>query len=68
MVNISPEQMEAIKQEVEKEFPFDEALQQVHIARKILAKEAEQKGLSFFKYIQSLNLKPDNFQGRTAKA
>ncbi len=30
-----------IKKMVEEEFPEDSALQQVHIARKIIAKEAE---------------------------
>ena len=38
----------------EEEFPDNPALQQVHIARKILAKEAEYEGLSFHKYIRSL--------------
>jgi len=39
---------------VEEEFPNDPALQQVHIARKIIAKEAELKGLGFLEYIKSL--------------
>jgi hypothetical protein len=39
---------------VEEEFPNDPALQQVHIARKIIAREAELKGLSFLEYIKSL--------------
>jgi len=43
-----------IKKVVEEEFPDDPALQQVHIARKIIAKEAELKGLSFLEYIKSL--------------
>jgi len=37
---------------VRKEFPDDPALQQVHIARKILAKEAELQGSSLLEYIK----------------
>ena len=43
---------ETIKKEIEKEFPGDPALQQVHIARKILAREAELEGLSFIEYVR----------------
>jgi hypothetical protein len=64
MASISSKQMDRIKKEVEKEFPHDEALQQVHIARKILAKEAEQKGLGFFEYIRSLDILPNNLKNR----
>jgi len=39
---------------VGEEFPDDPALQQVHIARKILAKEAEFQGSGFLEYIKSL--------------
>jgi hypothetical protein len=55
MRTISIEEMKIIKKEVEKEFPADPALQQVHIARKIIAREAANKGLDFFDYIQSLS-------------
>ena len=41
-----------IKKDVEAEFPGDPALQQIHISRKILAKEAEIKGMSFIEYIR----------------
>ncbi|TFF88339.1 MAG: hypothetical protein EU550_01480 [Promethearchaeota archaeon] len=47
--------VEQIKKEMEHEFPNDMALQQVHIARKILAKEAELKGISYFDYINQLS-------------
>jgi len=47
--------IEEIKKEMEHEFPNDMALQQVHIARKILAKEAELKGISYFDYINQLS-------------
>jgi hypothetical protein len=43
-----------IKKIVEREFPDDPALQQVHIARKIIAREAQLEGLSFIEYIKLL--------------
>lgn len=46
-----------IKKRIEKEFPADTALQQIHIARKIIAKEAESKGLSYLEYIKLLGRK-----------
>lgn len=46
--------LQEIKRIVEKEFPEDPALQQIHIARKVIAIEAEQKGLSFIEYIKLL--------------
>jgi len=53
MSNIEEKDMEEIKKVVEEEFPNDPALQHVHIARKIIAKEAELEGLSFLEYIKS---------------
>ena len=44
---IKIQDMREIKMMVEREFPDDPALQQVHIAGKIIAKEAEIEGLSF---------------------
>lgn len=44
--------MEIIRKEIEREFPNDLALQQVHVARKILSKEAEKKGLQYLEYIK----------------
>ncbi|MGB9630170.1 MAG: hypothetical protein ACPL6D_16060 [Thermodesulfobacteriota bacterium] len=49
---INKKVLEKIKYEIEKEFPGDVALQQIHIARKILAEEAKQKGLSFLNHIK----------------
>lgn len=46
------EKMEEIKKDVESEFPSDFALQQIHIARKLLAEEAREKGINFWKYIK----------------
>jgi len=52
MGKIKEKDIEEIKKEVKEEFPDDPALQQVHIARKIIAKEAESEGLSFLEYIR----------------
>jgi len=60
MSGINQKHIKEIAKAVQKEFPNDPALQQVHIARKIIAKEAEIKGLSFIEYIRSL--------GKEAKA
>jgi len=40
--------------EIEKEFPDDFALQQIHLARKKLREESVKKNLSFSEYIISL--------------
>lgn len=62
MSKIKEKDIEEIRRAVEEEFPDDPALQQVHIARKILAKEAEFKGLSFLEYIRSLGKQVKNVQ------
>ena len=49
---LKEEDIDKIRKEVELEFPDDLALQQVHIARKIIAKEAEIKGLKYLDYIK----------------
>jgi hypothetical protein len=54
MEEVNEDDIKKIKKMVEEEFPNDPALQQVHIARKIIAREAEMKGLSFLEYIKSL--------------
>ena len=53
MSKITKEDIEKIRQIVEKEFLHDPALQQIHIARKIIAKEAELEGMSFLEYVKS---------------
>lgn len=40
---LNEEEIEKIKKEIELEFPNDIALQQIHIARKIISREAEMK-------------------------
>jgi uncharacterized protein YaaW (UPF0174 family) len=54
MRKITERHIEEIVAAVRQEFPDDPALQQVHVARKILAKEAELRGSSFLEYIKSL--------------
>lgn len=51
MAGIGKTELKKIRAAVEKEFPNDPALQQVHIARKILSRKAEKEGLSFGEYI-----------------
>jgi hypothetical protein len=53
MTNISDEQLKEIAQKIEKEFPNDPALQQVHIARKIIDLEATLAGMDFWYYVKS---------------
>ncbi len=52
-MKITEEELEEIKKMVEEEFPDDPALQQIHIARKIIAKKAEHAGLNYLEYIRS---------------
>jgi len=49
---VNDKEIEKIKREVEREFPNDPAMQQVHIARKIIAKKAKKKGLTYLEYIK----------------
>lgn len=65
MVEITHKQMTEIKRRVEEEFPADPALQQIHIARKVLAREAELSGLSFLEYIKSLRGKGQEDSGES---
>ena len=53
MSKIKEKDIQKITKMVEQEFPEDPALQQIHIARKIIAKEAELNGITFFEYIKS---------------
>ena len=48
-------EVEKIQKEIEKEFPHDHALQQIHMARKILAKEEESKGMTYLEHIKSVS-------------
>ena len=54
MIELSKEELDQIKAEVEQEFPFDDALQQVHIARRIISRKAELMGISVVALIKKL--------------
>mgnify|MGYP006266851449 CR=1 FL=1 len=54
MGELDEKEIEAIRKKVAEEFPEDPALQQIHIARKNIAREAELKGVSFAEYVRSL--------------
>jgi len=56
MSELKEQDKEKIRRTVEEEFPDDMALQQIHIARKIIAKEAEAEGIGFIEYIKSLKI------------
>jgi len=62
MNRIPEKEIEGIRKMVAEEFPHDPALQQVHVARKIIAKEAELEGMSFLEYAKMLGR-----QGKGAK-
>ena len=64
MSKITEKEIERIRKMVAEEFPVDPALQQVHIARKIIAREAELEGLSFLKYTKLLGKRVKNTQER----
>ncbi len=53
MRKLTEKEMEEVRKMAGAEFPDDPALQQVHIARKIIAKEAELEGLGFLEYVKS---------------
>jgi len=54
MRKVTETHIRQIGKDVAEEFPDDPALQQVHIARKILGREAEFRGLGLAEYIKSL--------------
>ncbi|MHA1521501.1 MAG: hypothetical protein ACTSRK_15065 [Promethearchaeota archaeon] len=58
MIELSKIEKDAIKKEIEAEFPHDPALQQVHIARKIISRKAELEGISLFKFIKKHRKSP----------
>ncbi len=62
MKTLNENEIEKIKKDIELEFPNDIALQQIHIARKIIAKEAEKKGLKYLDYIKLITKDPEAIQ------
>jgi len=67
MVNLKRKDIDDIKKMVIKEFPHDPALQEVHIARKILSKEAEMSGLTFYEYIKTLRNTNESIEKTSGK-
>jgi hypothetical protein len=43
------------KKDIRKEFPNDKALQEIHIARKILMQKAKSKKMNYLDYVKSLS-------------
>lgn len=60
--NLSPEKITDLKEQAKQQFPYDMALQEIHVARKVLALEANIMGLSYLAYIKQLvkQIKPQN--------
>jgi hypothetical protein len=51
-------ELEKIRKTVALEFPNDPALQQVHIAQRLIARQAESRGMTIPEYIRSLRRSP----------
>jgi hypothetical protein len=51
---LSAQEISSLRLMIEQEFPFDAALQEVHLARKVMARQAEILGLSYFEYLKQL--------------
>ena len=49
--------------DIRKEFPGDEALQQVHLARRALQARAKRKKVTLGEYVRSLKLRPKSSVG-----
>ena len=52
-VKLPQGELKEIRDKVKNEFPNDPALQEVHFARKVLAREAENSGQSFLEYVKT---------------
>jgi len=54
MSGAAQEDLEEIQRLAAAEFPNDPAMQQVHVARKLVAQEAKRKGMTLLEYVASL--------------
>ncbi|OAD18844.1 hypothetical protein THIOM_005555 [Candidatus Thiomargarita nelsonii] len=54
---LTPKEMATIRQQVVLELPYDNALQEVYVSRRILAMEAKQLGMDYLSYIRQFNQK-----------
>ena len=53
MLNLSKEDISKLEEEITKEFPNDPALQQVHLARRIISEIAKRENKSIIEVIHS---------------
>ena len=51
---MNKKELEKIERDVAREFPEDTALQQVHIARKLIAAKAKALGMTYFEYLMKV--------------
>ena len=54
----SPKELREITKTVATEFPNDPALQRVHVAQRLIARQAALKGMTIPQYIRSLRKAP----------
>lgn len=57
MVRMTKRELKAMQRSVEREFPDDPALQQVHLSREILGLEAKKAEMGYLEYIRSLKVR-----------
>ncbi|MCX6841982.1 MAG: hypothetical protein NTX53_06875 [candidate division WOR-3 bacterium] len=58
MTKSSMTELKKIRKTVASEFPSDPALQQIHIAQRLIARQAASRGMTIPDYIRSLRKSP----------
>lgn len=58
MTKLSMTELKEIRKTVASEFPNDPALQQIHIAQRLIARQAASMGMTIPDYIRSLRKSP----------